>query len=74
VIRAIKQGPNVLKLFKFLAPLEAMQALASQAHTIEAPYPAWMTFNEAVGRNITIHASHATNHGHPPDVDELVYS
>jgi hypothetical protein len=74
VIGAIKQGPNVLKLFEFLAPLEAVQALASQAHTIETPHSAWVTFYEAVGRNITIHASHATNHGHSTDVDELVNS
>jgi hypothetical protein len=74
VIRAIKQGPNLLQLFEFLPPLEAVQALTPQTHSIKTPHPAWMPFHEAVGRNITIHTGHATNHGHATDVDELVDS
>jgi hypothetical protein len=74
VIGAIKQGPNILQLFEFLAPLEAVQALAPQAHPIEPPHPAWMPFHEAVRRHITINTGHATNHGHATDMDELVDS
>jgi hypothetical protein len=33
-----------------------------------------MTFNETVGRNITIHTGHAANHGHAADVDKLMNS
>jgi hypothetical protein len=72
VIRAIKQRPNLLQLFEFLPPLKAMQALTSQAHTIKTPHPAWMTFYKAIRRNITIHTSHAANHGHATNVNELM--
>jgi hypothetical protein len=74
VIGAVEQRPDLLKLFEFLPPLEAMQALTSQAHTIEPSHPAWMPFHKTVRRHITVHTGHATNHGHAADVHKLMNS
>jgi hypothetical protein len=72
VIGAVEQRPDLLKLFKFLPSLKAMQALTSQTHTIQTPHPAWMAFDKTVRRNITIHTGHAANHRHAADVNELM--
>ena len=71
-VGAKHQGPDLLKLLEFSAVMVGSQATAPQAHAVQTPHPARMAFHQTIRRNIPVDAGHASHHGHPTNVNELV--